>query len=118
MAEIKSALDEYQEEILAQEDQSEIDLSDQSPATIEPSNKRRKETGTNEHGVCEVIADMVKSIKKANEMGPELHSELSELVTNLLSFGMDKDAYDKVSNNYLTPKLPQIRGSESQSRNI
>ena len=47
MAEIKSALDEYQEEILVQEDQSEIDLSDQSPDTIEPSNKRRKETGTN-----------------------------------------------------------------------
>ena len=48
---------------------------------------------------------MVKSIKKANEMGPELHSELSELVTNILSFGMDKAAYGKVSNSYLTPKI-------------
>ena len=118
-AEMNSVFDDYQEEIFVQGDQSEIDLSDQSPDTIEPPNRRRKETETNEHGVSEVIADMAKSVEKANEMGPELHSELSEVVTNLLSFGMDKDAYDKVSNNYLTPKkLPQIRGSESQSRNI
>jgi len=96
VAEMKSVFDDYQEEILVQEDQSEIDLSDQSPDTIEPPNKRRKETETNPDGVSEVIADMAKSVKKANEMGPELHSELSEVVTNLLSFGMDKDAYDKV----------------------
>ena len=104
VAEMKSVFDDYQEEILVQGDQSEIDLSDQSADTIEPPNKRRKETETNEHGVSDVIADMAKSVKKANEMGPELHSELSEVVTNLLSFGMDKDAYDKVSNKYLTPK--------------
>eukprot|EP00795_Rhopilema_esculentum_P010220 gene10220-18904_t len=69
-----------------------------------PPNKRLKENGTNPIGVSELIADMARSIKKANEMGPELHSDLSEVITKQLCYGMDKDADDKVLNNYLTPK--------------
>ena len=74
LAEMKSIFDDYQEKILEKEDQSEIDLSDQSPETVEPPNKRLKETETNP-----------QSVKKANEMGPELHSQLSEVIINLLS---------------------------------
>ena len=105
VAEMTSHFDDYQAEPLVQEDQSEIDISDQSPETMEPPNKSLKETETSPNIVSELIADMAKSIKKANEMGPELHPELSEVFTNPLTYGMDRDAHDKVSNSYLTPKI-------------
>ena len=76
---MNSVFADYQEEPLVQEDQSEIDISDRSPKTMEPPNKRLNETETNPNGVSEVIADMAKSVKNANEMGPELYSELSKL---------------------------------------
>ena len=102
VTEIKSACNNYNQSLTHDSDEgngseSELEQTDDaSDALGEPPKKKPKEKSS-------VLAGMAKVVNKPQQDGEDLAPELSELVKQLLSKGMSKEARDELMDKFPTP---------------
>ena len=102
VTEIKSAYDNYNQSLTPDSDEgngseSELEQTDDVSDTLgEPPKKKPKEESS-------VLASMAKVVNKPQQDGEDLAPELSELVKQLLSKGMSKEARDELMDKFPTP---------------
>ena len=101
--EIKSAYDNNNQSLTHDSDEgnaseSELEQTDDASDTLgEPPKKKPKEESS-------VLAGMAKVVNKPQQDGQDLAPELSELVKQLLSKGMSKEARDELMEKFPTPE--------------
>ena len=102
VTEIKSAYDNYNQSLTHNSDEgdgseSELEQTDDASNTLgEPPKKKPKEESS-------VLAGMAKVVNKPQQDGEDLAPELSELVKQLLSKAMSKEARDELMDKFSEP---------------
>ena len=102
VTEIKSAYDNYNQSLTHNSDEgdgreSELEQTDDASDTLgEPPKKKPKEESN-------MVAGMAKVVNRPQQDEEDLAPELSELVKQLLSKGMSKEARDELIDKFPTP---------------
>ena len=108
VTELKAAHDEYVEHEAASEEGEypDSDAEQEPPVKKVRSNSQDDTLAINllEEESPSILNTMAKAVNQSEKTGPEIEDKLSEVVTQYLEKGMDKDSLEKIQEKILRPQ--------------